>query len=237
MSATVWIAGFVLAATHLFAGRLRGLQQLPRSRWLSAAGGVSVAYVFAHLLPELAGHQAELSAEGGAAGAFIFLVAGAGLVVFYGLERLAVRHAGRSADDPDAPLGVFWLHVGSFALYNGVIGYLLPDRLDGDPGELAAYTTAMALHFLVNDHALRSHHRHLYDRWGRWILTAAIVVGLGIGGAITLPEPVLAYVTAALGGAVILNVLKEELPEERDSRFAAFAAAAVAYAAGLRLFV
>ncbi len=34
---------------------------------------------------------------------------------------------------------------------------------------------------------------------------------------------------AVLAGAIILNVMKEELPEERESRFGAFAAGAAAY--------
>lgn len=51
------IASLLLAAAHLFAPRLRSLTLVPRSRWLSAAGGVSVAYVFVHLLPELAEGQ------------------------------------------------------------------------------------------------------------------------------------------------------------------------------------
>lgn len=36
---------------------------------------------------------------------------------------------------------------------------------------------------------------------------------------------------AFLGGGVIVNVLKEELPEERESRFSAFGLAGLAYAA------
>ena len=43
-----------LAAIHLFSGRLRFVRVIPRSRWLSAASGISVAYVFVHLLPDLA---------------------------------------------------------------------------------------------------------------------------------------------------------------------------------------
>ena len=46
-----------LAGVHLFSGRLQFLGVSPRSRWLSAAGGVSVAYVFVHLLPDLADEQ------------------------------------------------------------------------------------------------------------------------------------------------------------------------------------
>jgi hypothetical protein len=36
---------------------------------------------------------------------------------------------------------------------------------------------------------------------------------------------------AFLAGGIILNVLKEELPEERESRFSAFTAGTAAYAA------
>ncbi len=38
-------------------------------------------------------------------------------------------------------------------------------------------------------------------------------------------------ILAVLAGSVILNVLKEELPEERESRFCAFAVGAGTYAA------
>ena len=51
------------ALIHLFIGKLTFLNALPRSRWLSFAGGVAVAYVFLHILPELSGHQ-ETFAEG-----------------------------------------------------------------------------------------------------------------------------------------------------------------------------
>ena len=43
-----------LAVVHLFSSKLRFLDVTPRSIWLSIAGGISVAYVFVHLLPELA---------------------------------------------------------------------------------------------------------------------------------------------------------------------------------------
>ncbi len=41
----------------------------------------------------------------------------------------------------------------------------------------------------------------------------------------------IAALTAFLGGGVVLNVLKEEVPSERQSRFWAFAPGAVGYAA------
>lgn len=44
------ICAIGLAMIHVFASRLSFLNALPRSRWLSFAGGASVAYVFALLI-------------------------------------------------------------------------------------------------------------------------------------------------------------------------------------------
>jgi hypothetical protein len=54
---TLLIAGFIIV--HLIAGRLRFLEGIPRSRWLSMAGGVSVAYLFIHVFPDLQERRTE----------------------------------------------------------------------------------------------------------------------------------------------------------------------------------
>ena len=46
-----------------------------------------------------------------------------------------------------------------------------------------------------------------------------------------IPEVAIAVLVAFLAGGVVLNVLKKELPEERESRFWAFALGATLYAA------
>jgi len=93
-------AAGLLALVHLFGGQLLFLQVQPRSIWLSLGGGISVAYVFLHLLPELQQHQQTLAQAVGSAPASLrhhaYLVALLGLAVFYGLERLALRDQHRS---------------------------------------------------------------------------------------------------------------------------------------------
>src|SRR3712207_8711111 len=54
---------FVLAIVHLLASKMRFLDVTPRSVWLSIAGGISVAYVFVHLLPDLAEEQQTIRSE------------------------------------------------------------------------------------------------------------------------------------------------------------------------------
>ena len=226
-----------LAAVHLFGGRLRFIDAIPRSVWLSGAGGASVAYVFVHLLPDLAANQETLAEAVPGLGfleAHVWLVALLGLSVFYGLERASAVTEKPGASD-DAEQGVFWLRIGSFALYNAIIGYLLLHREDPDLTALLIYTSAMALHFVVNDYGLRQDHPRLYHQTGRWILAAAVVAGCLLGAAVTLTEPVVAVLVAFLGGGIVLNVLKEELPDDRKSRFWPFAVGAALYAALLML--
>ena len=231
-----------LALVHLLAGHLRFLEGIPRSRWLSLAGGVSIAYIFIHVLPELAAAQKTLRAAGGAPLAFLehhaYLVGLTGLAVFYGLERAVKTAQGRQGKTPNSDegetttgMGIFWLHIASFALYNALIGYLLLHREEQDRRGLLFFFTAMVFHFLVNDFGLRQDHKNTYKRYGRWILAAAILVGWSIGLMMEVGKAASALLFAFLAGGVILNVLKEELPEERQSRFLPFLLGAAVYGA------
>lgn len=231
----VSVVSFILI--HLFIAKLRFLSGIPRSRWLSIAGGISVAYVFLHLLPELGEHQEVIAGATDESLAFlenhVYLIALLGLTVFYGLDRLALisrkRPDEQLRDDTAIP-GIFWIHIASFGLYNVLIGYLLLHRETSGIQPLIFFAIAMALHFVVSDYGLREHHPRMYDRFGRWILCGAVVGGWLFGLGTEIGGALIAVLIAFLAGGVILNVLKEELPEERESRFSAFVLGAGAYA-------
>lgn len=227
-------AALAMAVAHVAGGDLHAGRRLPRSAWLSLAGGISVAYIFVHLLPELqAGQEVLAEATEGILGFLehhVYLLALTGLAAFYGLERVA-RSSRRERDEDTAAMDVFALHVGSYAFYNLLIGYLLVSRAEEGATALALYTVAMGLHFVVNDVGLREHFEGPYRRWGRWLLAGTVLAGWALGSLVELSEAVLIVPLAFLAGGVVLNVLKEELPEERESRFWAFAAGAAGYAA------
>ena len=243
VNALAGVFAFGLALVHVFADRLRFLEAIPRSRWLSMAGGVSVAYVFVHLLPEVGAAASAIDESGtvlATVDRHVYLVTLAGFVAFYGLERFAV--IGTDADDAtgtgtdaagdDAdrePSGVFWVHAGSFAAYNALVGYLLVHREESGVASLTVFFLAMALHFVVNDFGLREHHGRIYHRYGRWLLAVAVLFGLVVGYLTPVSEFALAVLLAFLGGGIVLNVIKEELPSERRSRFWAFVVGATGY--------
>ena len=226
-----------LAAVHLFSGSLRFLRVLPRSRWLSATSGIFVTYVFVHLLPDLAEEQETVREAVEGVSTFleyhVYLVALVGLTVFYGLDRAAKASRRRkrgTGEEDEAGIGVFWLHVASFSAYNALIGYLLLHRETPGFQSLFLFAFALGLHFVVNDYGLREDHKGLYDRIGRWVLAAAVLVGWLVGLFSDISEAALAVLFAFLAGGIVLNVLKEELPEERESSLWAFVAGAALYA-------
>lgn len=227
----------MLLPVHLFAGRLRFLDVVPRSRWLSFGSGISVAYVFLRLLPELGEAQAlwaeSFSGPMAQAKNQVYILAAVGLAVFYGLERMAEesreeeREEGRK--DSTSP-GVFWVHIAFFSLYNALIGYVLAEEA-GDLVHYLLFLLAMALHFLVNDYGLRLHHKDAYQRAGRWVLSAALIAGAVAGILVEVPNNYLFIPLGFLAGAIVLNVLKEELPDDRRSRFGSFALGMAVYGA------
>ena len=229
-----FVAAAVLILVHFFSGKLKFLNSKPRSRWLSLAGGVSVSYVFIHLLPEIARGQRIVDNQDSEILSYLehhaYLLALSGLIAFYGLERMVRQHRRRLSEEAQTHGGVFWLHIVSFALYNILIGYLLTHREADGPASLLWFTVAMVLHFLVNDFSLEQDHLKQFDRQGRWVLAAALLVGWWLGVTWEISELAISAWTAILAGSVILTVMKEELPEERESRFSAFLIGAFGYA-------
>ena len=201
----------VLAAVHLIADRFPVFGVISRERWLSAASGVSIVYVFVYLFPKLdvlEGIEPNIYAV-------VFL----GLAAFFALERLGIvaqsLRVERILDEP-----VFWFHVSAFATYNLLIGYLLARGVLID--NRFAFAVAMAMHGFGNDEGLRRHHRESYHRLGRWILASSVLVGALAGFTVTVDPWILGMLLGLLAGGIIFNAIKEELPPDRESSFWGF---------------
>ncbi|MBA2452361.1 MAG: hypothetical protein H0V47_04275 [Chloroflexia bacterium] len=229
-----FLAVICLALVHVLGARLTFLEAIPRSYWLSIAGGTAVAYVFVHILPDLSHSQAAVEDSGIVELDFlerhVYFVALFGLAMFYGLEHWVQSTKRRTTPSSERGDGVFWVHMGAFAIYNALIGYLLLHRDVPGYSSLLAFSIAMAFHFLTNDHSLRKHHEHVYHDRGRWILAAAVVTGWLVGLFVDAGDAVIGVLFAFIAGGIILNVLKEELPEDRESRFLPFVLGASGYA-------
>jgi hypothetical protein len=236
-----FLVALLFCAVYAVAGRLYALQgQFPR-RWLSLAAGVSVAYVFVDILPELGARHREFVEAAGAELLFaeqrIYLAALLGFLCFYGLDHLvfAAQVHGDPQDGNESNRASFQLHLGGYALYSWLIGYLLMSRALRGGLSLGLYAAAMALHFAVVGNALVREHGRAYQRRGRWLLAASVLAGWLTSATVPVAEGVISRLFAFVAGGVVMTSMNEELPREREGRFWWFVLGTIGYALVLLL--
>ena len=230
----------VIAAAYVSGGRLMAPERTEklwaRRRMISAAAGISVAYVFVDVLPELELQHKIVVEKAGVPMLFaeqrLYVLAMLSFVVFYGLEHMVLvsRERGPEALAAGTADAVFRLQLAGYAAYSALIGYLVVERAGRGAVPLILYMVAMAVHFLIVDHSLTEEHGRAYGRGARWVLAASIVAGWLIALATTLSETVVARLFAVLVGGVVITSLRSELPDDRKGRFWPFCLSAVIFA-------
>lgn len=226
-------ASLLWAAIFLWGGDARPMSRLVRDRRdiTSFGAGMSVAYVFVHMMPEL--HEvrqtfaASISVQLPYEGLATYFLALVGFLTYYSLSRL--RSDPRDLATTNRAGTAFWLHVGGFAAYVWVMGYLLVNSLRETETSIALYSVAIAVHFMAVDRAFRDDEGAPYRRSGRYVLAAMAVSGWGIGMLYALPRHVVALLVAFLSGAVIMNSTVLELRSDDKGGFLPMTAGGIFY--------
>jgi hypothetical protein len=226
-------AALIFAATFLIGGRVHPLRSLIRDRRsiLSFGAGMSAAYVFVHVMPEL--HDARRAFVDSVSttlryeGMAIYFIALLGFLLFYGLEHQGNRL--HDAGESGAFGPAFKLDLIGFSAYVWLMAYLLVNHFGSSPFSIGLYAVALAFHFLSLDHSLRHEHGDTYERIGRYVLAGMALLGWGMGVLFALPGHILALLVAFISGAIIMNSLIMELPAEKDGRFLSFMAGGLVY--------
>ena len=207
-----------------------------RRRIISAAAGVSVAYVFLDVLPELgtqhltflrAAHEGILFEE-----ERIYILALISFVLLYGLDHMVMskREQRKETLTEGKPDATYWVHLMGFAAYSAMIGYLLVERAERGAASLIVYALAMSIHFLIVDHSMREEHNGVYERTGHWFLALSVLAGWLIGVSTPFSEMVFARLFAVLAGGVVIESLRSELPGDRKGKFWPFCLGAFVFA-------
>lgn len=225
----------LLAAVHLFGYRFDSLfDRLSQLRWLSFAGGVSLSYVFLHLIPELEEQRIEVSEHFQDVltlhDELVYLIALGGATLFFGLHRQSSNDERRAERIVTRVFDLtFWVSIGSFAVYNALITNAIHERAEIDLGAVLLFVIAMTMHFLVNDYGLRRRFHAAHQEVGRWVLALAILLGWMAGFMVDTGDVPFLIILAFLAGGTVIHVLSEELPAERGGSFATFLAGASIY--------
>ncbi len=239
-----FVAVVLFCLVHLFIGRMRFLDK-DRS-WVSFCGGAAAAYVFVYMLPKLGYEQLILAgvlAERGSVLDYLhhhaYLVALAGFIVYFGVLMAVKGLKGLSpSEEPAGALGhpLEAIHILGFTGYSLLVGYLVADMQRPGLAPLILITSAFVLHFLGSDHVLYERYGTFYDRFVRWLLVAGALVGWGIGVLTEIPTATVALWFAFLTGGIIITVIDEELPRERQGQFWPFVGGAAGFAALILIF-
>lgn len=198
------IAALILALAHL-AGAFTRSESI---RLRSFAGGVGTAYVFLIVLPLLSSWQ-DAARDEMDADRVVFLVALAGLSAYYVLDLWSTGLDRRNKGHKAA-----WVHTGGFALYSLAVGFVLADYSDRGIVWLAAYTGVIGLHFHMNARSTASEEHH--PLLGKGVLAGAVLLGWLIAQLVPHSYRVGSFLFAAMAGAMILNILKDELPGHKS---------------------
>lgn len=219
------LAALILATCHVFAPQIRRVLEKREGVVASFGGGLAVAYVFLHLLPELEAGHAFL-------GRIIFFVALASFVVFYGLEDfISVRLRGQS--ERNTLRWGFTLKLVNLWVYNWLIVYGLPEQYI-KTGMMGAVPIALAfvLHLIHKDYKLGEEYPPPFNTWGRFVLAVAPIAGWVTAlVARSHEEAITDIFVALLAGVTLYSVFKEELPTHEESRFSFFFLGAIVFLA------
>jgi hypothetical protein len=234
ITAVIFSAIFFLGPKlHSYGGGKRHYRRL-----LSLGAGISVAYVFVHLLPEL-GQASEAFIRETADSSLpfpsyrVYLSAMLGFIIYHGMENLGTAEEEPSGGDTTQQHGsrvLPFLHIFGFAVYVWLVGYLLVDGLEHGIERIGFYSAAMGFHFLSVNHTLQVEHPRAYRKVGKNILTAAVLLGWGMGILLKFPTTVIITLLAIISGAVIVNTMISELPRKKEGHFPLFLAGACLYA-------
>lgn len=218
-----FLALLVLATIHLFANQVKVLGWIWHGRFLSFAAGISFAYVFVNLLPELEKGQPFLKQTFEPLVPYLdrhsYLIALLGVLFYYGLHTQAETTQ------------KFWISTSGYLLFNFFIGATLSNSSDPEIQPLALFTIAMGMHYFIRDHNASLHNPMIYESQARWLLVLMLFAGFFVGYITHIPQTIVAIAVSFIAGGVLLNVLRYELPKREQVGFLFFAIGALFYSA------
>lgn len=210
----VFLSALILALANLIGVLIPIETYTPRKWWLSFSGGVAVAYVFIHLIPEL--HKITSIAGD----PLTFSLALIGTITYFG----AAKFVKQSKSGPNSRLA-FITQMIILIPYFFTVGYFL-ERSDTLIA-LGSYTVAVGLHLVGFGFDQKEDHGERYTIRAAGTLAVVLIAGTITSYFYRFEELTLDLLLAFVTGGILLNSIKEEIPAANQSRFWAFAAGSI----------
>jgi len=145
-----------------------------------------------------------------------------GFIIYYGIEcYLKTSKRGIHAAEPGRLDFAIQIAIGW--VYTWLIMYSMPESIQQAGFKIVPVLVALVLHLIYSDFHLGKEFPKLYDRWGRFILASAPIIGWAGDVIYFQDDPAVStLLVALLAGALIYKLCKYELPDHRESSFAWF---------------
>ena len=207
------LVALVLGAAHVISPWIYERRKVPE-RQRAFAGGLSVAYVFLHLLPSLDVYHKVV-------GARIYFVALIAFVLFYGLDV----HFGPPRHKHPTK---YKAYLAAFFLYDGLLVFTLGLNLPPTNLLTAVFAVAIALDVLATDLDLQERYGVRFVRSGRWVLFGGVATGYALS-LFRRPHPLMVDIlTAAIAGFIMFHTFNGQL-SSKSRKFPAFVAGVAAF--------
>ncbi|MEB1810203.1 MAG: hypothetical protein LPK26_23375 [Bacillaceae bacterium] len=230
MTLDAFIMGLAFILIHLLANEVIPSDRIKRLKWFSFSGGLAVSYVFVYVLPTLHKEQIIVKKYGDyfTMESELYFVGLIGVLIFYGIQKV-VRKA-QLNDKTHKARTLFWLQIIFFGIYNMLVAYTIISH-DVLGIQAVFYGLAVGLHFVAVAHDLWREYADIYNHVGRYVLATGILAGWLLGVTIDLSPLIESIIFAFISGAMILNVLKYELPPDDEAHYLTFTIGVVSYTA------
>ena len=219
------LAIIIFSFVHLFAQKARLLDERFHRRLLSVGSGIAIAYVFLDILPKLSKHEPLVNRAVWQVFPFferhVYIMALLGFLLFFIVDRSDKILSHNTAR--------FYFSLSSYALLNILIGYAVVDIDNPEVKPLVLFTVAISLHYFVVDYSLTENFGDKYNHVAKYILVLCLFAGWFTGLIYELPATAVALISAFIGGGVIMNVTRHELPDDHPTSLPCFLGAALLY--------
>lgn len=201
------MVALILGAAHVISPRVARLRTHPAQQ-AAFSGGLSVGYVFLHLMPSL-------DAGDRVVGPRIYFVALLGFLLFYGLDVFfkPPKHV-----HPTKYHAYLW----AFFIYDALLVFTLALGLPPTPTLTLVFALSLALDLLSTDLELQDQYGVRFVKSGRWVLLGGVAFGYTLS-LFRRPDPfAIDILTAALVGFMMFHTFNGQFPVSRNKKFPAF---------------
>lgn len=209
MNASIALAiGLILGALHYFSENLELASESRRYRIISFGAGISIAYLFLHLLPhtyEAAVHLKEA--------VFIFLLLG------FALFHLSEKYVYQHLQEEKRARELKEIHSIAFFVYHFFVGIVVKDIFEDGILEGFLFVIPIALHTGLSTVSLSRIHGNIRENiFIKILLSLSTLLGIVFALIVPVSDIVNNILVSFITGVLLYIFVKEFLPEKEKGK-------------------